>query len=97
MTARLFIERDDTRVIDSKMKMSERKYWTQHNKDCEKRLRFSQEGFLKPCPFCGSEAELTWTHTKTENVQCTRCEAEGPHSYPSSPDKAAARWNERAK
>ena len=44
MAARLFVDRDDTRVIDSKMKMSERKYWTQHNKDVELRQKFSQDG-----------------------------------------------------
>ena len=53
---------------------------------------------LKPCPFCGSEANLyecRWLGITSYGVECTKCDAilEG---Y-STKEEAIKAWNKRAK
>ena len=58
------------------------------------------EGELKPCPFCGGEAEPYGEKTGNKGVwgiQCLKCDAKVPNTYPFGPlDKAIAAWNRRA-
>lgn len=62
---------------------------------------------LKPCPFCGSEAELVWTHTSVPHpfVRCRFGEFKHPkchgtvtvtHEYYQE-EEAVEAWNRRAK
>ncbi len=49
---------------------------------------------LKPCPFCGGEAEYVGSEGKGYWVQCKACYARGPwgdYGY-----QALAAWNRRA-
>lgn len=61
---------------------------------------------LKPCPFCGSTAEMTYFsdqlfgYAQYARVSCRVCGAKGP-KFPksieySAVDKAAEGWNRRA-
>ena len=57
---------------------------------------------LKPCPFCGHEAEISLGRLDgkaTSYVECKRCAARGEfffvsHKY-ASDDKAIKAWNRR--
>ena len=66
---------------------------------------------LKPCPFCGGEAEISYYATEQSNlpagrfVECVSCAATGPsfEIQGDAPDRdeytqaeAAAAWNRRA-
>ncbi len=33
---------------------------------------------MKPCPFCGGKAVLTWDNFYRGLIMCTVCKAEGP-------------------
>lgn len=57
---------------------------------------------LKPCPFCGGEAEINVEHEEVEdtekrhwayNVVCNRCCATSGLTY--LPEKAREAWNRR--
>ena len=48
---------------------------------------------LKPCPFCGGEAEKQWGMMAIYWVECTDCGAEG--SQHGSLEEAIAAWNTR--
>lgn len=55
---------------------------------------------LKPCPFCGAEAEVVeapaiFEHTARFGVCCTACECSTP--WTDSRAAAVAAWNRRAK
>ena len=56
-----------------------------------------QEIKIKPCPFCGGDAELQSADFKGAVwfVVCHKCEIKT--FFFSSPAKAARRWNRRAK
>jgi Lar family restriction alleviation protein len=71
--------------------------------------KFFLPGKLKPCPFCGGEAEVIskWTDNgrRIVRVRCSVCQAQSP--YKANPelhgwfrwidcDKAAEAWNRRA-
>ena len=52
---------------------------------------------LKPCPFCGGEAEIeeiyyTFWHLKTYYVRCTRC---GCRTMEDNKEYAIQDWNRR--
>lgn len=53
---------------------------------------------LKPCPFCGGEAELKINHCASY-VECKECEASTDHILDSpmycAKDKAIEAWNRR--
>lgn len=53
---------------------------------------------LKPCPFCGGEAELRINHCAAY-VECKECEASTEHILDSplycAKDKAVEAWNRR--
>ena len=53
---------------------------------------------LKPCPFCGGEAELR-VNVCAVYIACTECSAESVHVLTSpmytAADKAAEAWNNR--
>ena len=54
------------------------------------------EGVLKPCPFCGGDAEViqTWTvRFVTTVVTCRACGARGPSL--ASEESARSSWNTR--
>lgn len=53
---------------------------------------------LKPCPFCGSEAEFQEGHRNHWHVQCSSCQAStnGWFARDGARAKAAALWNRRA-
>jgi Lar family restriction alleviation protein len=49
---------------------------------------------LKPCPFCGGEAEIRMVDAPEYTAQCTKCHAQGPSvRYRSA---VASAWNTRA-
>lgn len=49
---------------------------------------------LKPCPYCGGEAEiLTSTSTINRWASCTECASEGPEG--DTAEAAVALWNTR--
>ena len=52
---------------------------------------------LKPCPFCGENAELEWAlidSNRKVHVWCAKCGADGPLA--DSMEEATAVWNKRA-
>lgn len=58
---------------------------------------------LKPCPFCGGDAEINVDHEGVEDTEkrhwaytvvCNRCCATSGHTY--LPEKAREAWNRRA-
>ena len=66
----------------------------------ERRERKMSEIKLKPCPFCGGEAEFVLgeeyreEHKQSKDwIQCSSCGIETP--YFDTPEKAAEAWNRR--
>ena len=60
------------------------------------------DALLKPCPFCGSEAELTFQHSiamRTKAmVRCKKCEAQMVYEQSihwCADDKVIEAWNRR--
>ena len=66
---------------------------------------------LKPCPFCGGDADFrirNWHGTPQMKVVCMKCSIESPHGarssdrfkdneeYIKAAEEAAKRWNTRA-
>ena len=51
---------------------------------------------LKPCPFCGGEADIRWHQSDCFVVSCTVCCAEGPPASGDEMQAAIAAWNTRA-
>lgn len=53
---------------------------------------------LKPCPFCGSAAELVATPSGGYRAQCVdeECSVYAASVWSSRADVAAERWNKRA-
>ena len=57
---------------------------------------------LKPCPFCGGEAELRHEHSATgfSYIKCVKCHLSSPmfpRSYDKASDEVATNfWNRRA-
>lgn len=49
---------------------------------------------LKPCPFCGDEAELREGNIG-EHIECTRCGAKTRHSLYRETNTPTKRWNTR--
>ena len=51
---------------------------------------------LKPCPFCGGEAEVI-AHNKFQfyKVVCKHCKAQGYQFFPNE-EQATEAWNRRA-
>lgn len=49
---------------------------------------------LKPCPFCGGEAELVELGIKVWSPRCTQCECRLNQVYRSE-QKAIEAWNRR--
>lgn len=51
---------------------------------------------IKPCPFCGKDAELTENEDYYWYVECTECCARGEWFYGyKEKDKAIKAWNRR--
>jgi len=51
------------------------------------------EGRMKPCPFCGSKADIVGTEDNESAVMCITCYASGPiRSYD---DEAIEAWDRR--
>ena len=57
----------------------------------------SHDGDLKPCPFCGNEADISWDHYECYFVFCFVCGAEGPYADDiiRTEAEAIAAWNKR--
>ena len=51
---------------------------------------------LKPCPFCGGEAELHWHSSDCWGTTCKVCRADGPIPKRDTEAEAIAAWNTRA-
>ena len=51
------------------------------------------ESELKPCPFCGGDAERQMTGRATHFGWCERCDARGPANIDAA--QAIAAWNTR--
>lgn len=49
---------------------------------------------LKPCPFCGNEAELTHYEVDGYLPHCTRCDGMIEHWF-SEKEEAIKAWNKR--
>lgn len=64
--------------------------------DSEQHLPYRATGdvvVLKPCPFCGGEAEILQTAGHTFCVRCSDCDTSGGHYF--TEEDAAAAWNHR--
>lgn len=68
-----------------------------------KTMKTPDEIKLKPCPFCGGEAEINVDHEEVEDTEkrhwaytvvCNRCCATSGLTY--LPEKAREAWNRRA-